>query len=266
MKTTFSDQKTENMDLSDPILQIDESKVQREIIRVNKKWENEDFEPEKDINYTKSISEALVIANPGTIIQITSGNYSEPLVVRTPNLIIESLDEDGKVILLSGKRPCITIAMEEEDKLEINRIRMVYKGPVSTSTFTQKIDMNYEKVGNERCIKEFKLNDTLPSVIMLLSGTLTLNRWVLSLNGVAANMTEKIPCIAVHERTSVAIYNCFLFGDSNEEVFTAGLLGVRPFDVTVKDTVIKDHLGGGIMLSLCPYQDSVFHIGNNKII
>ena len=70
---------------------------------------------------------------------------------------------------------------------------MVYKGPNSQSNFTQKIDMGFETVGNERCIKEFKLNDSIPSVIMLLSGSLTLNRCVLSLNGVAAHMTEKIP-------------------------------------------------------------------------
>lgn len=88
---------------------------------------------------------------------------------------------------------------------------------------------------------------------------------MLSLNGVATNMTEKVPCIAAHERTSVSIVNCYLFGDSNEEVYTAGLLAIRPFDVIIKDTVIKDHLAGGLMLSLCPYQDSVFQISNNKI-
>ncbi|CAI2360731.1 unnamed protein product [Moneuplotes crassus] len=267
MKTTTSDQKTDNVDLSDPILQVDEySKSQRDVIRVDRECGDEDFEPIKGVKYTMSITEALAIASPGNIIQITEGNYSESLVVQTPNLTIETTDEDAKVIILSGKRPCVTIALDEEDKVEINRIRMVYKGPTATSTFIQKIDMNYEKVGNERCIKEFKLNEGLPSAIMLLSGSLSLNRCVLSLNGVATNMTEKVPCIAAHERTSLSIINCFLFGDPDEEVFTAGLLAIRPFDVIIKDTVVKDHLAGGLMLSLCPYQDSVFQISNNKIL
>ena len=81
MKSTFSDPKTDNMDLSDPILQVDESKIQREIIRVDKEWEKEDFENKDGHKYTKTISEALAIAAPETIIQIAAGNYSEPLVI-----------------------------------------------------------------------------------------------------------------------------------------------------------------------------------------
>jgi len=143
---------------------------------------------------------------------------------------------------------------------------MIYKGPNALTTFTQKIDMNFETVGNERWIKEFKLNESIPSAIMLLSGSLTLNRCVLSLHGVAPHLTQKVPCIAVHERTSIFIRNWYLFGDSNEEVVTAGVLAIRPFDVEIIDTVFKDHIGGGIMLSLCPYQESQFTIQNNKII
>lgn len=41
---------------------------------------------------------------------------------------------------------------------------------------------------------------------------------------------------------------------------------MKPFDIIIKDTVIKDHLAGGIMLSLCPYENSVFQLSNNKII
>lgn len=78
-------------------------------------------------------------------------------------------------------------------------------------------------------------------------------------------MIEKIPCLASHERTSVFINNCFLFGDGNDEVFTTGLVAIQPLDLIIKDTVIKDHIGGGIILTLCPYQDSIFQILKNKI-
>lgn len=34
---------------------------------------------------------------------------------------------------------------------------MIYKGPNSINTFTQKINMNYEMIGNNKCMTEFKL-------------------------------------------------------------------------------------------------------------
>jgi hypothetical protein len=249
-------------------------------IQVNRDWDDENFIRKKDVKYTKSIGEAIVSAQPGTIIQIAAGNYSESLTVKTPNLILESLEEDGKVVLLSSKRPCITIELNEEDTLEINRIRMIYKGPNSQNKFTQKIDMNYEMIGNGRCMSEYNLktvkkrpdgltietpNLFLPCVILQLSGSLTLQRCVLSLNGVSSHMTEKIPCLAAHERTSVFVNNCYLFGDGNDEVFTTGIVANQPLDLIVQDTVIKDHMGGGIMLNLCPYTDSKFQILNNKL-
>ena len=44
----------------------------------------------------------------------------------------------------------------------LNRIRMIYKGPNTETLFTQKIDMNYEKDGNLKCIQEFNIdNDTV---------------------------------------------------------------------------------------------------------
>ena len=39
---------------------------------------------------------------------------------------------------------------------------MIYKGPNTETLFTQKIDMNYEKDGNLKCIQEFNIdNDTV---------------------------------------------------------------------------------------------------------
>jgi len=260
---------------SDAILTFDESKIVRDVIKVEKLFDEDGKEiedqttlpPKANGNVWRSINEALSIAKPGSIIQISAGTYGESLVIKIPNLIIESFEEDGKVILLSGKRPWITVAIDAESRLEINRIRMVHMGPNFQNNFTQKIDMNYEKEGNSKCMAEFNFNSAIPGVLRILSGNVTLNRWVLSLNGVAAFLTEKVPCVALHNDTSVNINNCFLFGDSKEEVTTTGVVGINPYDISIKDTVIKDHLGGGVMLSLPPaHEDTNFQIINNKIL
>lgn len=260
---TASENKTEGMNLSDPLLDMDESKIQREVIRVD---------PTVDCNsmgnskYTNTIGQAITIAKPGSIIQIAAGVYSESLVVTKPGLIIESLEEDGKVVILSGKKPCLTVRIDNHEKIEINRIRMLCKGPNSETKFTQKIDMNYEKIGNEKCFLEFKMATSMPCVFMLKSGILTLNRCVLSLNGIASHMNQKIPCLAIQEEASVYINNWFFYGDSTKEVFTAGIFALDPHNLIIKDTVIKDHTGGGIMVNLVQQQDSKYQFINNKII
>jgi hypothetical protein len=206
------------------------------------------------------------LAKPGTIIQIAPGNYGESLVIKTPDLIIESAEEDGKVVLLAGKKPWVTVAIDTESKLEMNRIRMIHMGPNSQTMFTQKIDMNYETEGNAKCMIEFNLAKSVPGVLKIISGNVTLNRCVLSLNGVAPHLTEKVPCIACLNDTSLMVNNWFLFGDSNHEVITSGIVGYEPYEVIVKDTVVKDHLGGGIMLTLAPFENTKFQIMNNKIL
>jgi parallel beta-helix repeat protein len=273
---SVSSTKAADAGANDPLHGLDEVKTSRDIIRVDRDWDEEDqAQVDPNVKCTKSIGDALAIAAPGSIIQIAAGNYSESLVIKTPNLIIESLEEDGKVVILSSKKPCLTIAIDEESNLEINRIRMIFKGPNSQSAFTQKVDMNYEKVGNEECINEFHMYKTknnftspkkIPAVILAMSGNLSLNRCVLSLNGVAAHMTEKIPCVACYERVSLVVNNCSIYGDSHKEVITTGILVYDGLDVTIKDSVVMNHLGGGIMIRHNPELDSKYRIVNSKIL
>jgi len=42
------------------------------------------------------------------------------------------------------------ILLVEDEKVEIKRIRMIFKGPNSETLFTQKINMNYETEGNNQ--------------------------------------------------------------------------------------------------------------------
>lgn len=119
------------------------------------------------------------------------------------------------------------------------------------------------------CISEnngFTSPHKIPAVMLVMSGHISLNRCVLSLNGVAAHMTEKIPCLAWYERVNVMISNCFFYGDSNKEVITTGILVYEGLDVTIKDSVVMNHLGGGIMIRNNPEYDSKFRFTNNKVL
>lgn len=141
---------------------------------------------------------------------------------------------------------------------------MIYKGPNTETLFTQKIDMNYEKEGNYKCIQEFNIDDGMRCVLILLSGMLHMRNCLFSLNGAAPHMTEKIPCIACFPDTSCEIKNCCFFGDSYNEVITCGVFTVEPKSMLINDSVFKDHLGGGIIASL--EEESEFKAFNNKIM
>ena len=148
-----SDTKASEINISDPALNLDDSKSAREIIKVDPEEQGEGI--------FETIAEAIEAAKPGSIIQIAEGHYCESLVIKTPNLIMEPIEEEGKVIILSSKKPCIRVFLDHEDKFEINRIRLMFKGPNKEATFTQKIDMNYENEGNEKCIQEFYINKSM---------------------------------------------------------------------------------------------------------
>ena len=82
---------------------------------------------------------------------------------------------------------------------------MIYKGPNTETLFTQKIDMNYEKEGNIKWIQEFNIDNDMRWVLILLSGMLYMRHWLMSLNGAASHMTEKIPCVVGFPDTSLEI-------------------------------------------------------------
>ena len=181
----YSGSRVSEIDVSDPALNLDDSKSARKVIKVDAQNVGGDT--------YETIADALAAAEPGTIIQVAEGHYCESLVVKTPNLIIEPMEEDGSVIILSSKKPVFRVFLNPDERCEINRIRMIYKGPNKEATFTQKIDMNYESEGNHKCILEFYMSKDMQCIVLLLAGQLTCNRCLMSLDGVAAHITEKVP-------------------------------------------------------------------------
>ena len=104
-----SEQRDEGVDVSDPLLQVDDS--QRDILKVDR--------DSNDPNDYKSIGEAIDSAKENSIIHIAAGTYAESLVIMTPGLTLEPLEEDGKVILISTKKPCFKIQLNNDERIEL---------------------------------------------------------------------------------------------------------------------------------------------------
>lgn len=143
--------KESEVNISYPEIAIDDSKDSREIIKV--------IPGETGSGIFQTIKEAIDNAKSGTVIQIANGNYCESLVVSTPDLVIEAMEDNKKVYILSSKNPCLKVNLSPDDQLHISGLKFVFRGPNKEGTFSQKVHMNYEKVGNRNCISEFKLQE-----------------------------------------------------------------------------------------------------------
>ena len=92
-----SEQRDEGADDSNQNVQANDSKADRDIITVDRE--------STDDSVFKSIGDGINAAKENSIIRIASGTYAESVVISTPGLTLEPIDEDGKVILISTKKP-----------------------------------------------------------------------------------------------------------------------------------------------------------------
>ena len=70
--------------------------------------------------------------------------------------------------------------------------------------------------------------------------------------------------MAALQDSTISIKNCYLYGDSTSEVFTAGFACVEPKEVNINGTVFKNHKAGGIIMNL--HLDSIVELYSNKIL
>jgi hypothetical protein len=131
-----------------------------------------------------SICDAIHAAMPGSIIKIASNVYHEELLITKPGLIFEPKDKNGEVTISQRENPCIVIDVGEGNFCSINNLRMLLKGPDRDNDPRNfQVDMNFEMVGNDQCMREFFTHkpEEMYSIILVRSGTLRLNGCTLTL-------------------------------------------------------------------------------------
>lgn len=131
-----------------------------------------------------SINDAITAATPGSIIKIASNVYYEELLITKPGLVLEPKDKNGEVTLVQSENPCIVIDVGEGNYCSINNIKMILKGPnrdEDPKNFL--VDMNFEMVPNETCMREFFTHkpEEMYCIILVRSGILRLTGCNLSL-------------------------------------------------------------------------------------
>lgn len=98
--------------------------------------------------------------------------------------MLEPKEKGGEVTFQQSENPCIVIDVGEGNSCTINNIRMILRGPNrDTSNKNFAVNMAFETVGNERCMKEFFAHkpEEMYCIVLLRSGTVKLNGCTLSL-------------------------------------------------------------------------------------
>ena len=90
----------------------------------------------------ESIVEALLKAQNGTTIKITTDLYQEQLVITKPNITLEPKEKGGEVTFQQSENPCVVVDVGDGNSCTINNIRMLLRGPnrdMNPTTFS--VDM-----------------------------------------------------------------------------------------------------------------------------
>lgn len=143
---------------------------------------------------------------------------------------------------------------------------MLLKGPNKDSDPQSfQADMEFEKMGNEKCMLEFFTHkpDEMYCIILLKSGTLRLNKCTLSLDGIFRETYRKVPCLTVLSKASIEMVDCKFKGDTTNDANTAGIVAINA-DVDIRNCTLHHFKSGGIMVQ-SKAQNRV-NISGNKII
>lgn len=76
----------------------------------------------------KTIQDAIDAAEPGGVIKIAPGLYSDNIVIKKPNLKLEPKEKLGDIILVVATKPAITINLGENERCTILGLKMSHSG------------------------------------------------------------------------------------------------------------------------------------------
>ena len=101
----------------------------------------------------KSIQAAINAAPQNSIIKIGKGIYNENIIIRKNGLKIQPRDEIGDIILVASKGACILVDLQQDEKVEIEGIKIAHCGNNDGMYFYFSQLINFKSI-----FRQFKAN------------------------------------------------------------------------------------------------------------
>jgi F-box protein 11 len=195
----------------------------------------------------KTISEALELAKPGTVIKINEGRYKESIKITKPNLRIEARgrDKEKSVYLLGEEGPWITVDLKPNENLVIKDILVAHFGLNIANKFNEQIKDNEFLTANPKYLKQFEIWKDMDCGIMVLGGSIIMRNCLVSLKSLPENIKSMIPALVVMPTSKINIVTTEFRG--NESIMTAGIISMNA-DVLISNSKFHNFKAGAIFV------------------
>jgi len=226
----------------------------------------------------KTIQDAIDAAEPGGVIKIAPGLYSDNLVINKPNLKLEPKEKLGDIIIVVSTKPGITINLKPHEKCTIIGLKLSHSGNNEEVEKFEKMGeaknvdlMNLFKSNEEispdtkdpyqELVNKFEIDANMNVIILLNGGKLYLEDCMLSLNFIVKTHVNILPALVINEGAEAILNKCEIKGNKNH--LTIGILS-RNADLVVKETKVHNHKAGGILVQA--KEENTVRIANSKIV
>lgn len=202
----------------------------------------------------KTIQSAIDDAIPSSIIKIESGLYKENLVIKVPNLFIEPLTELSEVYLVSSNGPSIFVEISKKKALNIQGLNISNKGHYRVKKqydeeYNQETKYYKQLYSHLEVLMKTESFPQCENLIYLKKGSLFLNNCKLSLNLFYKTSSDYTSSIYMMKKSKCVINDCQFIGS---KLFLTNAITVNNADLSIRNSIIKNHMGIGIMLKLSP--------------
>ena len=231
------------------------SRVSIQMEGINDKAHSNTLVVDKHKGPYKTIQSAIDDAVPSSIIKIESGLYKENLVIKVPNLFIEPLTELSEIYLVASNGPAIFVEISKKKALNIQGLNISNKGHyrVQKRQFEDEstLETNYHKqlYSHLEVLMKTESFVECENLIYLKKGSLFINNCKLSLNLFYKTSTDYVSSIYMLKKSKCVVNDCQFIGS---KLFLTNAITVNNADLSIRNSVIKNHMGIGIMLKLSP--------------
>ncbi|EGR29591.1 hypothetical protein IMG5_152750 [Ichthyophthirius multifiliis] len=219
----------------------------------------------------KTIQEAINEAQIGSIIKISPGLYSDNIYINKPNLIIESKEKVGDIIIIIENKPAIIVDLAPNQSCSISNIKFNHNA--SNQEDIQNDNYFISKINNYKDIMKsnqyeyqpqneipyvFPLNKQMNTILYLQGGIAKIQNCVFSLSYIQNELIQPIPAIVVQEQGNLYLNNVEIKGNKTQETIgfyyfyfylkkNIGIL-INKGNAFIKQCKIHEHQLGGIQI------------------
>ena len=196
----------------------------------------------------ENLTSAIDAASPGSKIVVASGLYTTPIIIRTPELVMEPKEPTGEVQVSIGKGPLLLIDLQAEETFTLRGFKLLHTSIPARALEALRSVSNVDEIGPNKTIegwvKGIHLHPGMNCAVYVLGGRVILEDCWVSLASAKSSMVA-----IVVNGGKLDMRNCDVKGHG--EYSSVGIYCLNS-DLKVKDSRLYKHRGAAIVSKTTP--------------